>query len=116
MRSRTSALRASVSDTAMVTVMLPYAGQFSQAGVIRWRVQPDVVGSWGPSWPLLASSRLAALVPAPSSMTLTTSDHEWTAGAGFDARLRSEEHTSELQSRLHLVCRLLLEKKKEIEC
>src|SRR2546422_6972789 len=26
---------------------------------------------------------------------------------------RSEEHTSELQSRLHLVCRLLLEKKKE---
>src|SRR5205809_3289443 len=28
--------------------------------------------------------------------------------------LRSEEHTSELQSRLHLVCRLLLEKKKKI--
>src|SRR5256884_6028992 len=29
------------------------------------------------------------------------------------AKERSEEHTSELQSRLHLVCRLLLEKKKE---
>src|SRR5687768_18219998 len=28
-------------------------------------------------------------------------------------KLRSEEHTSELQSRLHLVCRLLLEKKKK---
>src|SRR2546422_5700559 len=28
---------------------------------------------------------------------------------------RSEEHTSELQSRLHLVCRLLLEKKKKID-
>src|SRR2546422_1555593 len=28
------------------------------------------------------------------------------------ATTRSEEHTSELQSRLHLVCRLLLEKKK----
>src|SRR2546422_4151286 len=28
-------------------------------------------------------------------------------------RRRSEEHTSELQSRLHLVCRLLLEKKKQ---
>src|SRR5687768_17858772 len=28
---------------------------------------------------------------------------------------RSEEHTSELQSRLHLVCRLLLEKKKRME-
>src|SRR2546429_2228346 len=29
-------------------------------------------------------------------------------------RPRSEEHTSELQSRLHLVCRLLLEKKKNV--
>src|SRR5437899_8396663 len=29
------------------------------------------------------------------------------------ARIRSEEHTSELQSLRHLVCRLLLEKKKE---
>src|SRR2546422_6847766 len=28
---------------------------------------------------------------------------------------RSEEHTSELQSRLHLVCRLLLEKKNNLE-
>src|SRR2546429_2028152 len=31
------------------------------------------------------------------------------------AEIRSEEHTSELQSRLHLVCRLLLEKKKKQE-
>src|SRR2546422_11296257 len=30
-------------------------------------------------------------------------------------RQRSEEHTSELQSRLHLVCRLLLEKKKKTQ-
>src|SRR2546422_6782740 len=30
-----------------------------------------------------------------------------------ELRCRSEEHTSELQSRLHLVCRLLLEKKKK---
>src|SRR2546429_6730159 len=30
----------------------------------------------------------------------------------LDGLARSEEHTSELQSRLHLVCRLLLEKKK----
>src|SRR2546422_4800983 len=32
---------------------------------------------------------------------------------GVQRHLRSEEHTSELQSRLHLVCRLLLEKKKK---
>src|SRR5207237_7248453 len=38
----------------------------------------------------------------------------FTAGsAGVDAR--SEEHTSELQSHLNLVCRLLLEKKKALE-
>src|SRR2546422_2471254 len=39
-----------------------------------------------------------------------------TLGASVDpARQRSEEHTSELQSRLHLVCRLLLEKKKSYQ-
>src|SRR5437879_9449667 len=32
---------------------------------------------------------------------------------GLQKRLRSEEHTSELQSPMYLVCRLLLEKKKE---
>src|SRR5690625_6510606 len=41
---------------------------------------------------------------------------DWTgpprAAWKWPARTRSEEHTSELQSRGHLVCRLLLEKKK----
>src|SRR5258708_27377142 len=35
------------------------------------------------------------------------------SSAAFGQRLRSEEHTSELQSPDHLVCRLLLEKKKK---
>src|SRR5256884_2683378 len=35
-----------------------------------------------------------------------------TSGPSHASPARSEEHTSELQSRLHLVCRLLLEKKK----
>src|SRR5207253_8969650 len=38
----------------------------------------------------------------------------WLLPAGLIAGERSEEHTSELQSRGHLVCRLLLEKKKNI--
>src|SRR5687768_18285935 len=38
--------------------------------------------------------------------------HEAEAVLAGSAEERSEEHTSELQSRLHLVCRLLLEKKK----
>src|SRR2546429_5978179 len=43
--------------------------------------------------------------------------HQRAAGSGESPRGgdRSEEHTSELQSRLHLVCRLLLEKKKNVD-
>src|SRR5690554_7561070 len=44
----------------------------------------------------------------PDSLNIQE-DRPWMAGAVK----RSEEHTSELQSRPHLVCRLLLEKKKE---
>src|SRR5436305_6070351 len=40
--------------------------------------------------------------------------HLWAWALERPARLKSEEHTSELQSRPHLVCRLLLEKKKVI--
>src|SRR2546429_2959318 len=43
------------------------------------------------------------------------SDRTWLAPRCWETACctRSEEHTSELQSRLHLVCRLLLEKKKK---
>src|SRR2546429_6073537 len=44
--------------------------------------------------------------PSPSGLGMVPGPH------GF-LTPRSEEHTSELQSRLHLVCRLLLEKKKD---
>src|SRR5256884_1065194 len=37
------------------------------------------------------------------------------AGSFFGDNMRSEEHTSELQSRPHIVCRLLLEKKKKVQ-
>src|SRR5438045_8044356 len=40
-------------------------------------------------------------------------EHGQFLGLGLDASFRSEEHTSELQSLRHLVCRLLLEKKKK---
>src|SRR5689334_24821403 len=40
--------------------------------------------------------------------------HGWTAATIYGcSAARSEEHTSELQSQFHLVCRLLLEKKKK---
>src|SRR2546429_6451135 len=50
--------------------------------------------------------RIAA--PRASMSSWTTSSDRKT-----ESEDRSEEHTSELQSRLHLVCRLLLEKKKK---
>src|SRR2546422_7795652 len=72
----------------------------------------------------IASARYAALTHATrdhSSMTRHATARSQNAGGNFHAvdifrrsfrPHRSEEHTSELQSRLHLVCRLLLEKKK----
>src|SRR3989449_1253240 len=71
------------------------------AGVNRLRVGPSLTTayltrSWSTSSAVFSrSARCSAFATADLS-TL------W----------RSEEHTSELQSRLHLVCRLLLEKKK----
>src|SRR3712207_8395288 len=49
---------------------------------------------------------LAEALPAPARLALQ-------AAQALDFGPRSEEHTSELQSRQYLVCRLLLEKKKE---
>src|SRR2546422_7147418 len=57
-----------------------------------------------------ASGRSHAPGLAHFSVQRTT---PWYAGKETRSRPRSEEHTSELQSRLHLVCRLLLEKKKK---
>src|SRR5258708_17894962 len=59
-------------------------------------------------------------VCAPSRFTLITGMYPTTSGPAEQMRAqgkipdwRSEEHTSELQSPDHLVCRLLLEKKKD---
>src|SRR2546422_6900255 len=48
-------------------------------------------------------------LPCPFCRDTQRSKEEYVAASAE----RSEEHTSELQSRLHLVCRLLLEKKKK---
>src|SRR3989449_7498146 len=55
-----------------------------------------------------------ALLATVDSVGVSARRLDLTAAVGAATRLRSEEHTSELQSRLHLVCRLLLEKKKKI--
>src|SRR3712207_8992057 len=51
--------------------------------------------------------------PAGLAAWIAEKFHAWTDhDDGLDQAVRSEEHTSELQSRQYLVCRLLLEKKK----
>src|SRR2546422_7601709 len=59
-------------------------------------------------------STAVSLQLGPSYTTGWTAAQFVTSQADTSAGARSEEHTSELQSRLHLVCRLLLEKKKTI--
>src|SRR5438876_7373273 len=56
-----------------------------------------------------ASGSSATIVPVPQNTPTTSA----AVAAPIVALDRSEEHTSELQSPVHLVCRLLLEKKKK---
>src|SRR3712207_8832573 len=79
------------------STLFPYTTLFRSEACIAVKRQPDVAGrlqvtqdevdEWG---------RAASLMAVP-----------------YDTQ-RSEEHTSELQSRQYLVCRLLLEKKKKL--
>src|SRR2546422_7485014 len=78
--------------------------------------EADARSGWGPV------IQLAGVDPHGSRDALTFRVREVAGGIeghertkGRLAGRRSEEHTSELQSRLHLVCRLLLEKKKNEE-
>src|SRR3712207_7995298 len=66
-------------------------------------------------YPTLFQSPAAASTAKSPASSRRTARHAIpctnSAGCAFDVFVRSEEHTSELQSRQYLVCRLLLEKK-----
>src|SRR5205809_1852036 len=64
---------------------------------------------------LLSGIGVAALGHAHRGLARAISEQADTLMHTSNLFFRSEEHTSELQSRLHLVCRLLLEKKKTTE-
>src|SRR2546429_4780602 len=61
--------------------------------------------------PIPATTTAGAAIPAAEALGPAATHEKLDLGVLFTNK-RSEEHTSELQSRLHLVCRLLLEKKK----
>src|SRR3712207_8117196 len=79
------------------STLFPYTTLFRSP---KSAIQVQELVSWKRSPPV--SNAAAARTASSSTTRLTPSD----------TCLRSEEHTSELQSRQYLVCRLLLEKKK----
>src|SRR2546422_512594 len=66
-----------------------------------------------PSGPSPASSSPTRARSTSASIASPVCPPSGATSAWCSRTMRSEEHTSELQSRLHLVCRLLLEKKKK---
>src|SRR3712207_8253119 len=77
------------------STLFPYTTLFRSA---VWR---ELGSAWGEA---VAALNLAGLARAPGDLPR--------AAAAYRTSLRSEKHTSEIQSRQNLVCRLLLVKKK----
>src|SRR5690554_1420964 len=114
---------AEVALTGMSTAAIVWSGLLARTGaqftgpvraalgaLVALPLLASVVGSTLGSGPVGAVASLgAAAFSALAWLVATTAA---TATAALLDQIRSEEHTSELQSRPHLVCRLLLEKKK----
>src|SRR3712207_7471558 len=80
------------------STLFPYTTLFRSASGMRSRLETlDLLAN------NIANSGTAGYKASQESYSLYFGDAAW----------RSEEHTSELQSRQYLVCRLLLEKKKQ---
>src|SRR5437899_8078110 len=83
-----------------ISTLFPYTTLFRSSTI-----------TYSMDWAAQNGVRFDAIAGAPYPMP----NLDWVAvRALWAANLRSEEHTSELQSLRHLVCRLLLEKKKII--
>src|SRR3712207_8551001 len=86
------------------STLFPYTTLFRSSGQ---RTSRSTSGSWTPTFMGTGGSGDALRLRAD-----VVDEHVLAEVLGLD--VRSEEHTSELQSRQYLVCRLLLEKKKII--
>src|SRR2546422_3868053 len=96
--------------------MLVNAVEFFQGPVTTL---PEIV-TRNPVWTRIAPNAFAMdgavatiVLPATTVLSGAAMFDSWMWTPVNVSPARSEEHTSELQSRLHLVCRLLLEKKKK---
>src|SRR3989449_8193682 len=113
-------LTANFSNTVPVRIDWPATTWSHATGLplasTATRTRCTYAGRYQP--PRMSSSRVHTTLTGTPAFLATTTASTTKSDWGFARRpnpppRRSEEHTSELQSRLHLVCRLLLEKKKK---
>src|SRR5690625_6306949 len=98
-----------IDEVIMGTVLQGGQGQIPSRQAAReagipWGVKTETINK-------VCASGLRSVTLADQLIRL--GDEEVIVAGGMESMSRSEEHTSELQSRGHLVCRLLLEKKKK---
>src|SRR2546422_3959565 len=110
--------------TALLTIVplvpllaIPAAGAIAVLTVLAWRRRQQAAASLGLFSVTCIGLTVAGVGPLQVLFPIAIATYfivvwrvPWLRRA---SSWRSEEHTSELQSRLHLVCRLLLEKKKK---
>src|SRR2546422_5495584 len=76
---------------------------------------PDVMASTMSKTEWVTSGSMVRVSSSRISLSMGRARYAYALATCSAIVPRSEEHTSELQSRLHLVCRLLLEKKKQTD-
>src|SRR2546422_2358241 len=84
------------------STLFPYTTLFRSQTLVKMLKRRETLGSTG----------IGQNIAIPHCRALAVSQLQCGIAMFWPMPVRSEEHTSELQSRLHLVCRLLLEKKK----
>src|SRR5205814_3190900 len=93
------------------STLFPYTTLFRSTGLVRKCSAPSCIARTAVSmspWPV------SSITEPPRERSRSSTSSPPTPGRCRSGCARSEEHTSELQSLRHLVCRLLLEKKKHI--
>src|SRR5258708_29231736 len=93
------------------STLFPYTTLFRSSSAVR--LLQGGHGSGGSEAAEAGREGRAQRLPADAAAGARFRGLEW--ARAFEPPLRSEEHTSELQSPDHLVCRLLLEKKNAME-
>src|SRR3712207_7766066 len=90
------------------STLFPYTTLFRSSAILSAGSAPAATSAKTTTKQPMPCVRERSAPPRTAWCVVRTSTHHSTASA---TRTRSEEHTSELQSRQYLVCRLLLERK-----